>query len=190
MTPEREKRIRDVIKYRQNNLTLVLENIWDPHNVSAILRSADSVGILDMYLIYNNSYFPKLGKKSSAGSKKWITMHPFTDVKTCYECLRSQGYQIIATHLGEDTKSIYELDLTQKMALVFGNEHDGVSEDAYKLADGNFLIPQTGFTKSLNVSVAAAVSMYEVYRQRKDQLECLSPLEQQELFERWSSGPE
>ncbi|PIE89150.1 MAG: RNA methyltransferase [Acidobacteria bacterium] len=186
MTPEREKRYRDVIRYRQNTLTLVLENIWDPHNVSAILRSADSVGILELYLVYNNQEFPKLGKKSSAGSKKWIQTHLFCDIKTCYHALRAKGFTILATHLNEASKSLYSLDLTQKTALVFGNEHSGVSDEAHLLADGNFEIPQTGFTQSLNVSVAAAVSMFEAFRQRKDQLECLSKQEQNKLFEKWS----
>jgi len=72
MTPEREQKFKDVIRQRQNNLTLVLENIWDPHNVSAILRTADSVGVLDIYLVYTTAEFPKMGKKSSAGSRKWM----------------------------------------------------------------------------------------------------------------------
>lgn len=185
MTPERERRYRDVIRQRQNNLAIVLENIWDPHNVSAILRTADSVGILDVYLIYNNQEFPKLGKKSSAGSKKWMDLHPFTTVEDCYAVLREKGFKIFATHLGEDSHSLYDLNLSEKVALVFGNEHSGVSKPAYSQADGNFLIPQTGFVKSLNVSVAAAVTLYEAFRQRRENLEVMTPHQQQQLFERW-----
>ncbi len=154
-----------VIQQRRDNLTVVLENIHDPHNVSAILRSADAVGICEVQLCYWNEKFPKLGKKSSASASKWISCRRFSIVKECYDTLHSEGYRIAATRLGEKSASLYDIDFTGKVAVVFGNEHRGVSDEAGELADLNFLIPMTGMIQSLNVSVACAVTLYEAFRQ-------------------------
>ncbi|HUL43975.1 MAG TPA: RNA methyltransferase [Bacteroidota bacterium] len=167
MTERRKEKLLSVLRHRQPNLTVVLEDIHDPHNVSAILRTADAVGIQEVQLVYTNEKFPKLGKKSSASASKWLKRRSFGSVKECYECLRGEGFALYATHLGKRAKSLYELDLTEKVALVFGNEHRGVSAEAAKEADGNFQIPMTGMIQSLNVSVACAISLYEVFRQRE-----------------------
>jgi tRNA (guanosine-2'-O-)-methyltransferase len=166
LTERRTKKFLSVLEHRQPDLTVVMEDIHDPHNVSAMLRSADAVGVMDVQLVYMSEEFPKLGKKSSASATKWINRRTFKSVEECYEQLHSEGYLICATHLSKKAKSLYELDLTQKVALVFGNEHRGVSETAAKLADVNFLIPMVGMIQSLNVSVACAVSLYEASRQR------------------------
>ncbi len=166
MTERREEKLLNVLRHRQSDLTVVMEEIHDPHNVSAILRSADAVGVLEVQLIYVKNKFPKIGKKSSASAMKWVTRRPFTSVESCYHRLRSEGFAIYTTHLGQGSKSLYELDLTKNVALVFGNEHEGVSEEARRLADGNFQIPMSGMIASLNVSVACAVSLYEAFRQR------------------------
>lgn len=151
---------------RQPDLTLVIENIHDPHNVSAMLRSADAVGVKEVQLVYTVEKFPKLGKKSSASATKWVERKKYSSVKECYDKLHSEGFKIYATHLGKDSKSLYELDLNKKVVLVFGNEHHGVSKEAADLADGNFQIPMVGMIQSLNVSVACAVTLYEAMRQR------------------------
>lgn len=158
-----------VLEKRQPTLTLVLENINDPHNLSAVLRSCDATGVLEVYTIYNNGQpFPKLtAKKSSASADKWIKINNFSSVEECYAALRGEGKKIYTTHLSRESKPIYELNLTEPVALVLGNEHLGVSEEAVNLADGNYLIPQVGMIQSLNISVAAAVSLYEAFRQRQ-----------------------
>lgn len=166
MTERRLKKIRSVLRKRQPDLTVVMEDIHDPHNVSAMLRSADAVGVTEVQLLYVHEEFPKLGKKSSASANKWIGRRNFRTVAECYRQLRSEGYAIYATRLGGRSQSLYELDLTAKVALVFGNEHRGVSDEAAKLADLNFQIPQVGMIQSLNVSAACAVSLYEAFRQR------------------------
>ena len=166
MTERRKEKMLSVLHHRQPGLTVVLEDIHDPHNVSAILRSADAVGILEVQLVYTNDPFPKLGKKSSASATKWIKRRAFTSIWECYDTLRNEGHAIFATHLGKRSTSLYELDLRQNVALVFGNEHRGVSQEAARLADGNFQIPMVGMIQSLNVSVACAVSLYEAFRQR------------------------
>ena len=155
-----------VLRARQTGLTVVMEDIHDPHNVSAMLRSADAVGVGEVQLLYTQDKFPKLGKKSSASATKWIKRNPFDDVEKCYEKLRERGFVVCATHLGKKSVSLYDLDLTRNIAFVFGNEHRGVSEAAAKLADENFQIPMKGMIQSLNVSVACAVSLFEALRQR------------------------
>jgi tRNA (guanosine-2'-O-)-methyltransferase len=167
MTPERSTRLHNVLSKRQPGLTVVLENVSDPHNISAVMRTCDAVGIQDIYILNTTiEQHKKWGAKSSSSAAKWLTVHQFTDAKTCFEVLRKRFDKIYTTHLSTDAVGLYELDLTQKIALVFGNEHCGVSEDIISLADGNFIIPQVGIIKSLNISVACAVSLYEAYRQK------------------------
>ena len=162
----RREKILRVLSHRQPDATIVMENIHDPHNVSAIFRSADAVGIPEVQLVYTNTLFPKIGKKSSSSANKWVTKRRFATVKECYDTLHGEGYQIYATKLDVHAKPLYAFDLTQKVAIVMGNEHAGVSDEAAELADGTIMIPMMGMIQSLNVSVAAAVTLYEMLRQR------------------------
>jgi len=167
MTPERSERLNYVLDRRQPNLTVVLENVSDPHNISAVMRTCDAIGIQEIYIL--NTIIPKhkkWGARSSSSAAKWLTVHQFTDVAECFEALRKKYEFIYTTHLSTDAVGLYEMDLTRATALVFGNEHSGVSEQLITLADGNFIIPQVGIIKSLNISVACAVSLYEAYRQK------------------------
>lgn len=167
-TTQRINKLKSVLQKRQTSLTVVLENIADPHNVSACLRSCDAVGILEVCLVYyGGQSFPALGEASSASAKKWIELKRFNSVEECYKTLRNENKKIYSTHLSRESTSIYDLDLTQNIALVFGNEHAGVSDEAVEKADGNFLIPQIGIIQSLNISVACAVSIFEAMRQRQ-----------------------
>lgn len=159
-------RLESVIRHRQPDLTVILENIHDPHNVSAILRSCDAAGVMEVQLVYTSEEYPKVGKKSSASAKKWVEHRNFKSVKECFDRLHKEGYAIYATHLSKRTAPLYNLDLTTKVALAFGNEHRGVSEEMSDLADGNFQIPMFGMIQSLNVSVACAVALFETVRQR------------------------
>lgn len=169
MTPERHERLLQVLNKRQNNLAVVLENVFDPHNISAVMRSCDAVGIQEIYVL--NTKIPahkKWGAKSSSSAAKWLTIHQFTDMEECFGVLRKKYDKILTTHLAGDAVSIYNIDFTQSLALVFGNEHAGVSEEVLAKADGNFIIPQVGIIKSLNISVACAVTIYEAYRQKNN----------------------
>lgn len=166
-TNERKKKTLEVLKKRQLSLTLVLENIIDPHNISAVVRTCDAVGVFSVCLVYDGTQpFPKLGAKSSASARKWIYQRKFISIIDCYSELRSEGKKIYSTDIHSDSISLYDLDLTEPVALVFGNEHTGLSQDAVKLADKNFRIPQFGMIESLNISVAAGVTLYEALRQR------------------------
>lgn len=145
----------------------MLENVFDPHNISAVMRSCDAVGIQDIYVL--NTKIPrhkKWGAKSSSSAAKWLTIHQHHDAAACFADLRSRYDKILTTHLSSDALHLHEIDFTGSIALVFGNEHAGVSEDIRELADGNFIIPQVGIIKSLNISVACAVTIYEAYRQK------------------------
>lgn len=169
MTPERNERLNSVLSKRQLNLTVVLENVADPHNISAVMRTCDAVGIQEIYIL--NTVIPrhkKWGAKSSSSASKWLTIHQFTDVKTCFDALRKRYKKIYTTHLSTDAVGLHDLNLTEDVALVFGNEHSGVSDELINLADGNFIIPQVGIIKSLNISVACAVSVYEAFRQKSN----------------------
>ena len=168
MTPEREERIVNVLNARQENITVVLENVFDPHNISAVMRTCDAIGIQDIYVLNTAiERHKKFGSKSSSSAAKWLTIHQFTDVKTCFEALRKDYKKIYSTHLSADAVDLYDIDLTEPVALVFGNEHSGVSDELAGLCDGNFVIPQVGIIKSLNISVACAVTLYEAFRQKR-----------------------
>jgi tRNA (guanosine-2'-O-)-methyltransferase len=167
MTPEREARLLTVLSKRQDDLTVVLENVFDPHNISAVMRTCDAVGIQDIYIL--NTKIPihkKWGAKSSSSAVKWLTIHQFTNANECMEVLRRSYDKILTTHLSADAVDLYDINFTGKLALVFGNEHSGVSDEIREMADGNFLIPQAGIIQSLNISVACAVCLYEAYRQK------------------------
>ncbi|MGC8595642.1 MAG: TrmH family RNA methyltransferase [Candidatus Kryptoniota bacterium] len=162
----RIKKIQSVIEKRQPDLTVVLENIHDPHNVSAILRSCDAAGILMVNLVYNTERFPKPGKKSSASAYKWVDSRKFQSINECFSQLKREGFLIAASVVSDKSESLYKLDLTKKIALVFGNEHRGVSQEALEKADILFRIPMFGMVQSLNVSVACGITIYEALRQR------------------------
>jgi tRNA (guanosine-2'-O-)-methyltransferase len=169
MTPERINRLESVLNKRQPDLTVVLENVFDPHNISAVMRTCDAVGIQDIYIL-NHKIPPhrKWGAKSSSSAAKWLSIHQFTNAEECFTELRKHYKKIYTTHLSTDAVSLHELNLTEPVALVFGNEHSGVSEEIIAMADGNFIIPQVGIIKSLNISVACAVTLYEAFRQKNN----------------------
>jgi tRNA (guanosine-2'-O-)-methyltransferase len=169
MTPERRARLEFVLSKRQNDITIVLENVFDPHNISAVMRTCDAVGVQEVYVL--NTKIPrhkKWGAKSSSSAAKWLTVNQFEDVEECFSALRKKYSKILTTHLSNDALNLYTIDFTQSLALVFGNEHNGVSEEIRNKADGNFIIPQQGIIRSLNISVACAVALYEAYRQKNE----------------------
>lgn len=162
----RLQRLRGVLEHRQPGLTVVIENVHDPHNVSAILRSCDAVGVARVELLYTVEPFPRIGKKSSSSANKWVERRRHTSGEACFDTLRKEGFQILATRLGETTRSLFDLPLSQPTAFVLGNEHRGISGEAAAAADACIGIPMMGMIESLNVSVAAAVCLYEALRQR------------------------
>jgi len=172
MNEERKNKIEQTALRRQGNITVVLENIVDPHNVGAVLRSCDAVGIHEIYLLFTENSLGQeaftIGKRASAGSRKWVDVHVFMDADTCFKEVKSKYKKVFSTHLSENAVSLHQLDLTDSMALLFGNEKNGLSDLALSYSDGNFLIPMFGMSQSLNLSVACAVTLFEAQRQRLD----------------------
>ncbi|MEM7105971.1 MAG: RNA methyltransferase [Bacteroidota bacterium] len=188
MTPQREAKFRRVVSNRQPGLSVLLEDVHDPHNISAVLRTCDSVGIMEIYVLYTSTDIErlKMGKRSSGSARKWVDVHLFTDRTACFEAIRTKYDTILATHLSSDAIQLYEADLSGSKVLVFGNEKEGVSEASLALCDGNIRIPQYGMIESLNISVACAVTLYETLRQRQEKgkysVSELSVDEQETLF--------
>jgi tRNA (guanosine-2'-O-)-methyltransferase len=167
LSDDRSQKIYACVSRRQPSLSIVLENVHDPHNVSAVLRSCDAVGVIDVHLVYHTGQsFPELGEKSSASARKWVLTHKHSSIDECYDYLRKEGKKILTTGMSNEARFLYAIDFTEPIAIVFGNEHTGVSEEAILKADGNMLIPQVGMIQSLNISVACAVTLYEAFRQR------------------------
>ena len=167
-TARRQERVRGVLERRQPDLTLILENVHDPHNVSAILRSCDAVGVLRVHAVYSIESPPPgmFARQTSASAAKWVDVTRHESMSACVEELQAAGFQILATALEQDVRPLHDWDLTRSVALIVGNEMRGVSDEALALADGLVEIPMVGMVQSLNVSVASAVCLYEAFRQR------------------------
>lgn len=168
MTPERSTKITNVLNHRQPGLVVVMENVHDPHNISAVMRTCDAVGVQDVFVL--TTIIPrhkKFGRNSAASADKWLRIHQFENTELCMQAVRDRCDKIYATHLGVASVSLYDLQLTERVALVFGNEHAGVTKECLKYCDGNFIIPQVGMVQSLNISVACAITLYEAFRQRQ-----------------------
>lgn len=173
ISEERYARISEVLDNRTNHLTIVLEDLHKSHNVNAVLRSCDGFGIQDVHIIENRNEFDE-DSSVSIGAHTWLTLNRYnqdssTNIDLCFEKLRAEEYQIIATTPHEKGSNIAELDVSKKTALVFGSELEGVSDEVIRKSDGFVKIPMFGFSESFNISVSAAVSMYElITRIRKD----------------------
>jgi tRNA (guanosine-2'-O-)-methyltransferase len=170
ITEDRLNRIRDVVRNRQHDLTVILENVHDPHNIGAVLRTCDSVGISEIYVVYTEKELQErglfVGSKSSTGVRQWLHVNYYTSLAECFGEVRKKYNQVLGAVVANDSMPIYSFDLTPPIALLFGNEHGGLSDEAISMTDGRFVVPQVGFVKSLNISVACAVTLYEVFRQR------------------------
>jgi tRNA (guanosine-2'-O-)-methyltransferase len=170
-TLKRLEKIAAVITARQEGI-VVLEDLYDPHNAAAILRTMDGFGFQTAYFIFDKQkkYNPKkVGKSSSSSANKWITCEIFPSTKDCYESLKKDGYTVLATALRhQNSLDLYtsELPQTPKIALVFGNEHSGLSPFATNHADAIVHLPMRGFVESFNVSVMAALVIGELSRRR------------------------
>lgn len=191
MTEERVQRMREIARKRQFGLRVVLEDLENPRNISAICRTCDAVGVQFLHVIHRGVQPIVLDKRSSAGSHQWLTVIQHPSIEDCIAELRSLGFRIYATHVDPTAKEFTQVDYTGRVAIVLGNEGHGVSEAARSLADERIVIPQVGFVNSLNVAAAAAIILYEAFKQRRaaglyDQPE-LSEREQDELVQLWLS---
>lgn len=188
MLERRRARIYEVISKRQTGVAVLLENVEDPHNISAVMRSMDAVGVQELYVLQTkNNIQQKWGRKSSASAQKWLTVHRFFEIADCVKIVRQRYSRLLCAYLDASAPSLYSLDLTEPVALVFGNEKWGISEELRQNCDGSFIIPQQGMVHSLNISVACAVSLYELFRQRlsSNKLKQLANSTREQLFSEW-----
>ena len=166
-TPKRESRINRVLAQRQKGLGVVLANIHDPHNASAIYRSCDAFGVPKVFLYYTDTSFPALGARTSASARKWIKTERYNDPVVLMEALKQEGMRVYATSCTDAARPMYDLDFTLPTAFIMGNEHRGVDPEFAPLVDGEVYIPMYGMIQSFNVSVAAALLLAEASRQRR-----------------------
>ncbi|NQZ75670.1 MAG: RNA methyltransferase [Ekhidna sp.] len=167
-----------VLAERTRHVTLVFEDIDKPHNVSAVLRTAECMGVQDLHFIKNKNAYA-VNPTITQGAAKWVTMHEHKGIEQGFQHLKESGYQIYATSLHETSRSIYDLDANDKTALVFGTEADGITKEAGEKADGFVHIPMSGFTESYNLSVSAAICLTVL----KSQLGVWPSLEESEQLE-------
>ena len=166
MTERRRAKIEKVLRQRQKGLTLVMDNVWDPHNVSAIYRSCDAFGVPEVHLYYTQCAFPQLSRKTSASAFKWVNTVRHSSKEEMVEALHAQGMQILATSCSPASRPLTSYDFTKPTAIIMGNEHAGVSPELVPLVDGEVYIPMYGMVQSFNVSVASALMLAEASRQR------------------------
>lgn len=166
MTPERFRRLQSILDRRQPDLTVLMDNVHKPHNVSAVVRTCDAVGIPAIHTVLppDAGFSPR--HDSASGSGRWVEVHRHPDHETAANLLREKGMRIAVAHLSDEAREYRELDYTGPTALLLGSELDGPSPEALAIVDDEVFIPMMGAVASLNVSVAAAVILYEIQRQR------------------------
>jgi tRNA (guanosine-2'-O-)-methyltransferase len=169
LTPSRVARIEQVIEQRTVSVAAVVEHIYDIGNISAVMRSAESFGFLPFHIIERPGSKYKMSDRISRGTEKWLDIKKYRETEACFDRLHAEGYKIFATDL-DATTSIGEIDLSQKIAVVMGNEHAGISPVARERADGRIMLPMYGFAQSFNISVAAALVFSDIHRVRRQQL--------------------
>jgi tRNA (guanosine-2'-O-)-methyltransferase len=167
MLPERKARIDAVVAQRTRTLTVVMEAFADPQNTNAVLRTAESFGVQEVHVVEGPQKRYDRNKKISQNADKWLEVVRWKDTASCLAALKARGFLVYATHLGEGSATLAELSFAAPVALVFGNEHAGVSAEAQRLADRVFAIPMRGFSQSLNVSVAAAICLARAVDRRE-----------------------
>ena len=167
LLPERRERVDRVVAGRTRTLTLVMEAFCDPQNVNAVLRTCDAVGVQEVHVVEGPMKPWERNKKITQNVDKWLEVARWRSTAACLGALRERGFAVYVTHLDEGTRALADLAFDGKVALVFGNEHRGASDEALGLADARFAIPMRGFSQSLNVSVAAAVSLFHAVERRE-----------------------
>ena len=161
LTEERKARFAEVLSRRTRFITIALEDVYQLHNASAVIRSCDVFGIQDAHLI-ERRFGKRLDKKIAMGAQKWVDIHRYASTLECLQALRDKGYRLIATTPREEAVPLQDLDLAHPVALLFGTEKEGLSQEVLSQADQAVYIPMAGFTESLNISVAAAILLYEL----------------------------
>lgn len=166
MTPERLERINKMLNHRQPDLTVLMEGVHKPHNLAAVVRTCDAVGVSAVHAVWKNERMRASGG-IAAGSQNWVDVHNYSNTKDAITEIKKQGMQILVTNLSDKAVDFREIDYTKPTAIILGQEKFGASDIAKELADEDIVIPMVGMVQSLNVSVANAVVLYEAQRQRE-----------------------
>jgi tRNA (guanosine-2'-O-)-methyltransferase len=161
LTDHRKERFMEVLNMRTNHFTVAVEDVFQMHNTSAVMRSCEVFGIQELHVI-EQRYGKKIDKEIAMGAQKWVDIVAYETVADCIKTLKKNGYQIIATTPHDNDCLLEDLDITKKSALFFGTERDGLSQEILDQADGFLKIPMVGFTESLNISVSAAIILQNV----------------------------
>jgi len=167
-TKERVEKVRKVLGLRQPDLRVVLEEIKNTHNANAVVRTCDAAGILHVDVISSSSEPLPINEAVSTRADKWILFHYYRSTSECLSQLKEKGFKIAVTHLGPDSIPYDLLDYTQSLAIAFGNESEGISNEALQMADYKIKIPMLGMAQSLNLSVSAGIILYEALKQRRE----------------------
>jgi tRNA (guanosine-2'-O-)-methyltransferase len=186
VSESRRERVEVALAARTRDVAVVLEDIFSEHNASAVLRTSEAFGVLEVHTVPRAVQF-RLSRRVSLGSHRWVDLHRHPDADTAYAALRARGFRIWAADVHGDPRPLEEVPVDAPVALVFGNEHEGLTRQAVEAADGIFKVPMTGFVESLNISVAAAVSVYDVLARRRARglLRGLEPAELRQLRAAW-----
>jgi tRNA (guanosine-2'-O-)-methyltransferase len=188
-TDERIARIKQVLSCRQPDLRVVLEEVTNVHNASAVLRTCDAAGILNVDIIGSKDDPLPLNSAITTRADKWLIYHYYRSTTDCLRSLKEKGFKIAVTHLGQEALEYTNVDYAQPIAVVFGSESEGISLEALRLADHKIKIPMFGMVQSLNLSVAVGIVLYEALRQRLGKgyfkEARLSPEEFEDYFRNW-----
>jgi len=161
LTENRKERFMEVLRNRTNHFTVAVEDVFQFHNTSAVMRSCEVFGIQELNIV-EQRFGKEIDKEIAMGAQKWVDINKFDTIGNCIDSLRSKGYQIIATTPHDDSCLLHEFDITKKSALFFGTEKEGLSQEVMQKADGYLKIPMVGFTESLNISVSAAIIIQDL----------------------------
>ena len=161
LTDNRKERFASVLKNRTNHFTIAIEDVFQLHNTSAVMRSCEVFGIQELNVI-EEKFGKRIDAEIAMGAQKWVDVNRFNSVQGCIDAMKAKGYQIIATTPHNDSCLIHEFDVSKKSALFFGTERDGLSQEVIDQADGFIKIPMVGFTESLNISVSAAIIIQDI----------------------------
>ncbi len=186
-TRERIAKVERVLSDRQPDLHIVLEEVTNTHNASAVVRTCDAAGVLNLDVIYAaDEPFP-VNEAISTRAEKWLNLTRYSSTRECLLCLKERGFAIAATHLGPEAVPYTEVDYSRPVAIVFGNEADGISREALAASDHAIRIPMSGMAQSLNLSVSVGIILYEVLRQRRlaGYSSSLSPKEFESFKKKW-----
>lgn len=190
ISERRLQRLAEVLQERTNHLTVVLEDVYQSHNFSAVLRSADIFGVQTVHFIENRNKY-KVSEDVAMGATQWLTLNRYqhfdNNTRTCLQQLKDKGYRIAATSLHKNSVSLQELDISKPTALVFGTELTGITKDVEDMADDFIKLPMYGFTESFNISVCAALCMYELAGRMRREVKNyrLAEHEKEEIYIEW-----